>query len=266
MGAGAGYTIDGKVSEFKVNSITPKSIKWYNHSYSSIICDCDIDAIAEINNASSYYEGADINSETPCKVTQIEVFLNFGYSNSQDSDILAIFNIEDDSIEYEDDFVELVENFDLANINIDALSEYAKWYGYEKFKTLIGAGWIHHTFDGYIINDDTDNQTDGGEIDILLARLTNEQMITYIDRVVTGEDLSTEYCVYVNDEVDDAEFTDEKEAREYAMKLYEESDDDIRVVMEVFREDINGDWDCDYTETIWSSSQYEAEILSEDDY
>lgn len=245
MGVGAGYSVKSELDNIRVNNIELDN-QHEHYGTSVIACNCDIDCDATIKNASSYYEGADINITTPCKITYIEVQLFYK------QDIESIFGVED------------ADEIDIANFNKDAFIDYLEslFYNGVISETGIGMGYIHTKYNGQIANRKDYGKEYPTELISLEATISDTDIINYVDKVVTGEDLSTTYSVFLDDDISN-EFEEEDEAIDYAKELYEEGDGDIKVVMEVFREDFEGNWDLDYDEVVWSSTRYEEEILGD---
>lgn len=246
-GAGAGYSVKSELSNIKINNLELANNEEYMGT-SVVSCNCDIDCDAKILNASSYYEGCDINVSVPCKITYIEVQLFYK------QDIQDIFRVDD------------IDDIDLNNFNKESFEDYLSslFYNGIIIETGIGSGYIHSKYNGEIANRDDSGKEYPSELISLDATISDEKMIEYIDRVVQGDNRSTSYDVYVNGEPEDS-FDDESEAKKYAMDMYESSDEEIEVVMLSWIEDYDGNWNVEYQESIWSSTKYEEQFLDEYD-
>lgn len=184
-GAGAGYNIEWSLNRItSVHSFTPISTEVDQYGDVIVDAECDIDADITINAANSYYEGAsDLDLDTTAKISRIAIEIYVGDDESADDVIanLPYMNAQElDSILYS------------MGATTGGDHHSGEW------KSSLGGGWIHSTFNGVIADaDDPHSVIDG--FDGWTVTLTDKEVINYIDMVVTGEDTYTGYALYDQD-------------------------------------------------------------------
>ena len=182
-GAGAGYEItwDSIVID-RVNSYERVSGKNRNNL---VEFECDIDCTVKNVEAESYMYGTSRYDKINAKAKITRVFLNFE-------------GFEDDEIDVDK------TSFDYA---VDQLIEYSD----NSF--MYGGGWVHSTYDGTISEIDTRKNWEQFD-----AKIVDKDVIDYIDKAVSGDNIFDIYEVFVDNEVWN-DFSTEKEAIDYANKL-----------------------------------------------
>ena len=203
-GPGAGYTIKSKLRINNVESATVESSNlidstngWDDKTYDTydILLDCSANATVYDLSAYSYYYGADLKDEEfPAKVSRIklEAFVPGG------TDINSI------------DFKELLSNCE-EEIENDI---------------VYGGGWSHSTYDGEVANMDTEVVSSHyevfGDIELTIynvdAYITDEEVVQFIDKAVTGDNLAEMFIVCDEDDDEIDSFDDEESAIEFCDK------------------------------------------------
>ena len=245
-GPGAGYTITSTVRFDKFNSMSLNKVeidrvgKAYGTDDTyvewSALFDCDIDCTVSDLEFESYYYGGNIEFETTGKVSKIWVSF-----------------VE----QFEEEQSEITEEF-LKRFTEEHIQDIADTLHYEKVSInyTYGGGWSHATYDGTLTDIDKMFDYENSVYNEFNAspfqadiKLTDNTVIEYIDRVVTGDNIDKVYVVrdYDYDIIDT--FEDEDEAIEYA-KTHEEAEE---VVAEEQIQDINGDWEfTENNDVVWS--------------
>ena len=162
-GAGAGYNVNGDLSDIKINKINKidkfTSINFLDTELEFATIDVDADAIFD-GTASSYYYGDEIHN-APIKLTTLYVNPNLLHN-------LGLEEFEYDKITIED--LQGQINSTINGVKSD----------------VIGGGWTHTTFDGNVeshsIDDDYKSFIDG-----LKFYFTDKDTVEYIDKAVSGE-------------------------------------------------------------------------------
>lgn len=154
-GAGAGYTIEGNIDDAVVREILSVSKDEDN------VFTYKIDSFASLKDikAYSYYYGEEL-PEADIRVSSISLVFYDEEGNEDKNPAVLPENLE-------------------YIIN------------HLKLKATIGAGWLHHTFDGVIeaSNNDLDKPESDYDYDVIGLHLNFEDadIIQYIDDAVTGE-------------------------------------------------------------------------------
>lgn len=200
-GAGAGYTVSGELQY----DPQIKSFNVVSRENDIMEVDCDIDGILE----DVYFESYDYGD----KVEEANVHISHV--------TLDVGNLKDD-----DDNDKELDEYALRDA-LDGL----------KVSPLIGAGWVHTTFDGDLSCDE--NKIDcNAYSDIYVMgiqmNMTNSDLVEYIDKAVQGDNIFTQYTVF-NEEEDALETFDElDDAIEYA-----KNNNGVRVESSQFRYDFD---------------------------
>lgn len=184
-GAGAGYNIEWSLNSItSVQSFTPISTEVDQYGDVVVDAECDIDADITINAANSYYDGAsDLDLDTTAKISRIAIEIYVGDDESADDVIanLPYMNAQElDSILYS------------MGATTGGDHHSGEW------KSSLGGGWIHSTFNGVLADADDPHSVSEG-MDGWTITLTDKEVIDYIDQVVTGEDTYTGYALYDQD-------------------------------------------------------------------
>lgn len=240
-GPGAGYSFEGKlyigdVNKFDIVSMeSPTSLFGGDtNSFTERIVTINCDAEGRIHDLSfhSYYYGSEVPA-TYARVSQIKLSV---YVDNR------VLEEEHTSVEeYIKSHIDIIKN----NIG-DAVIDLDYTYG---------GGWTHSTFDGTVasinelVNSDTVYENDFDWTVIAVeAKVSDENLIGYIDKAVTGDTFVDTYNVY--DEYDEliADFSDEDEAIDYA-----KANRGVYVRKITFEEMPNGDWEAtDFDdEVVW---------------
>lgn len=182
-GAGAGYTVSGELSyEPQI-----KSFNVVSRENDIMEVDCDVDGILEDVTFESYNYGDRVD-EADVHISHVT---------------LDVCNLKDD----DNNDIELDEQ--TFKDALDGL----------KVSPLIGAGWVHTTFDGNLSCDENNVDCNAySDIYVMGVKmnLTNSDLVNYIDEAVRGANIFEQYTVF--DEEEDAmeTFDTEEEAIEYA--------------------------------------------------
>lgn len=173
-GPGAGYTVEWNLDTVdSVKFIKPISTEVNEYGEVCVDAECDIEIGLTINAASSYYEGADsLDIETTATISRIYLEIP-----------VADYETPEDVIAQ----IPYMGATDLQSIfyDIDALGAW---------KSNLGGGWIHSKFNGVLADaDDPHSVSDGMEG--WTITLNDEAVTTYLDKVVTGEDIYDYYAL-----------------------------------------------------------------------
>ena len=177
-GPGAGYTVEWNLDSVdSVKFIKPISTEVNEYGEVCVDAECDIEIGLTINAASSYYEGADsLDIETTATISRIYLEIP-----------VADYETPEDVIAQ----IPYMGATDLDSIFYD-IGALGAW------KSNLGGGYIHSTFNGVLADaDDPHSVSDGMEG--WTVTLTDKEVIDYIDQVVTGEDTYTGYALYDQD-------------------------------------------------------------------
>jgi hypothetical protein len=196
-GAGAGYTLSGKLKITKVESLTP--VKFEDADYGSYDVTFNCVALGTIEDFEFYsYMYGDKMDSAEVEISAIKT--NFYAEHIDDIEALVGNNLE----EVKDCLVG-------ATVRVD--------YVY-------GAGWLHSKFDGTIavINDlvkDSDivyGDTFDIEVFEFDAKIKDTDVIEYVDKAVSGDNFSYMYTVIDEDGNPGDAFFEKDDAIEYAKK------------------------------------------------
>ena len=250
-GPGAGYSISSTCRIEKVNSLSLEKIDYFEESvqygivYVDAVFNCDIDLTVDNLEFSSYYYGGSLDRVVDGKATKISLSMTF----------------EVDSMRVDSDFVERKINSAIEDIKSLLVKE--------TFDTKIvyGGGWSHVTYDGTIAelsdvysvdytgayHNDYDTEVTGAD-----AKITEQDVIDFIDKDVQGENIEEIYSVLdgVNALLDS--FDTFEEAKDYAFS----KEDAKRIVKETAIATFDGDVDYlnDY-EIVWEADDEVEESL-----
>ena len=217
-GPGAGYSIKSYVRISKVNSFELDKISAFRKSdygYFAVTAEfnCDIDAIASDLRFSSYEYGGEISIEVPVKISKMEM----------DFTVAPFSDIEDES-EYREKMSGITEENVMQYIDIETVKEALISDNFET-DIVYGGGWMHATYDGtlstmkdYVDYNNASYNDYEFAIDKVDAKITDEEVIKFVDDVVSGENYQDSFGVYdENDELLDS-FDDLDDAVEFAIK------------------------------------------------
>ena len=222
-GPGAGYTISGNITKCRLNDakLVGKS-KSEGGWFSGYEYEYEVDGTVEIENLEFYgYWDGDKISDCTADISYLSVF------------------VDDDT---EPDLQSLED------------SVYPV-----KFSIVYGGGYSHSTFEGDIdcnVNDLSYDSIPYYEPTGMFLQITDERIVDYIDKAVTGDNWSEYYAVYdeYGDSVD--AFDTEEEAIDYAKKYGYASVDLERELM-----DYSGDIvEVETVETVWESDEDEEDF------
>lgn len=250
-GPGAGYNISSNCRIEKVNSISLEKIDSFeeNVQYGIVYVDatfnCDIDLTVDDLEFSSYYYGGSVDRVVDGKATKISLSMTF----------------EADSMRVDSDFVERkIRN---------AMNTIREILSHDEFDTKIvyGGGWSHSTYDGTLAElsdvysvDYTGSFQNEYEMEITGAdaKITEQDVIDYIDKVVTGGNFEKIYSVLDETNALLDSFGTFEEAKDYAFS----EKDAKRIVKETvevtFEDDVN--YTDDY-EIVWEADDEVEESL-----
>lgn len=232
-GAGAGYRFEGNLSIDKVNKI--KSIKPSKHTSNGITwtfaeIELDADATFEGTAASYYYDG--YLDDIEMKITKIIVNENF--------------------LDYD-----MEPGSDYTDITAEDL-ETAFSYGYLHVKSkTIGAGFTFTKFDGKIEFKDAESDFSGGEIDKIECVITDDKVISYVNKVVTGEAHHEEYYITVDGkQISNGAFADYEDAMDrVATVLLPDGENHVVVYFKSWDDTPTGDAEEYEEEVVWDSEK-----------
>lgn len=225
-GAGAGYTIEIKgLSNIGIKNARVIDFQeideWTKGWIVEVNGYCTIDTL----KADSYYYGTGDIENVSADI--LKVYVNW-YSTADD--------------------------VELRDMDKATLCSYISDYLYENFNEMkfnFGGGWMHSTYDGTIgdINDKS-----GDEVEL---KITDSEVINYIDKAVQGENTYTQYDIIVDGDTYDT-VEDEEEAIRVAEELSSSEDyADSQISVETYNVlyDFYGTPidDLGVTETIWEN-------------
>lgn len=256
-GPGAGYTVKASVSAHNINSLEITNIDYnedeifsYNGTF-TIDADCDIDATVENIYAESYYYDAEINESVPGKITKFRAEISFRDLRDYGDGIEGYLTQteEGDEIITKENILAYLNEYqkDLHDLIIGTLF-------YEAKSTVsIGGGYIRTDWDGTLARMSDEYSFDGesyywSEPITADIKVIDEEAISYVNKAVYGDNITTSYTVY--DENDDIleDFVDKDEAIEYSKKHPYSSVHEI-----TWREYYNGDTDSIDHEVIYTN-------------
>ena len=256
-GPGAGYTVKASVSAHNINSLEITNIDYdedeifsYNGTF-TIDADCDIDATVENIYAESYYYDAEINESVPGKITKFRAEISFRDLRDYGDGIEGYLTQteEGDEIITKENILAYLNGYqkDLHDLIIGTLF-------YEAKSTVsIGGGYIRTDWDGTLARMSDEYSFDGesyywSEPITADIKVIDEEAISYVNKAVYGDNITTSYTVY--DENDDIleDFADKDEAIEYSKKHPYSSVHEI-----TWREYYNGDTDSIDHEVIYTN-------------
>lgn len=256
-GPGAGYTVKASVSAHNINSLEITNIDYdedeifsYNGTF-TIDADCDIDATVENIYAESYYYDAEINESVPGKITKFRAEISFRDLRDYGDGIEGYLTQteEGDEIITKENILAYLNEYqkDLHDLIIGTLF-------YEAKSTVsIGGGYIRTDWDGTLARMSDEYSFDGesyywSEPITADIKVIDEEAISYVNKAVYGDNITTSYTVY--DENDDIleDFADKDEAIEYSKKHPYSSVHEI-----TWREYYNGDTDSIDHEVIYTN-------------
>lgn len=232
-GPGAGYTIKWTLDKIdSVNSFNVVNVsRMDNYGTVTVTADCDVDVTVTIDSAWSYSYGfSDPIENVPAKITRI-IFDMY----TPDWSFLDPNDYEDG--EDDEAYQEAVESAIYALTEEDAIKvlEDEAWENIKGDEYSYGGGYIHSTYDGTL------NEIDG-DYNWVDIKITDEAVINYIDRCVSGDCTSTSYVLYDSDNEIIETFNDLKEAESVAWDLTDVGEYDYIDIWEVDDfENLNGD-------------------------
>lgn len=223
MGAGAGYTIEGRDISL-VDNVHISNIA-YDNAIGELVVDCDVLCKGAIK-AESYYYGCDWIDDVPMHISNIKLDVEYEswgiFSNEFIATIESMFddNIQNiDYLEYKNMIT--IDSFDTNEIS-GLLGRYLDDF---RFSVSYGGGWSHATFSGEFTVDDASFGTDGYyETGIMAFDVTigPSMVIDFIDLAVQGE--NRDYTVYYNWEPLDG-FSSMADAIDYLKQTIQEQID-----------------------------------------
>lgn len=222
-GAGAGYNITGTIDEAAINSFKVVETTEDKYGIPTYLVDCDISATLEDVTFESYYDGGHVDS-AQIKITKLCLADNH----------------------------EPEEKGELNNYNIQQSLDGTK------VKNLIGGGWVHQAFTGYVDYEE-DNAEGSVYTDFYISAVEynfiDEELVKYIDLAVRGENIIEEYIIYAEDYDELERFNSEEKAIEFAKN----TPNAMKVEQVSYRYDFDGDVDInsEYSETVWQRDDFE---------
>lgn len=255
-GPGAGYPIKSYVRISKVNSFELDKVTAFRKSdygYFAVTAEfnCDIDAIASDLRFSSYEYGGEISSEVPVKISKMEM----------DFTVAPFSDIEDES-EYREKMSGVTEENVMQYVDINSVKETLISDNFET-DIVYGGGWAHATYDGtlstmkdYVDYNNASYNDYEFAIDKVDAKITDEEVIKYVDEVVSGENYQDSFGVYdENDELLDS-FDDLDAAVEFAKE-------NNGAYIERYTYEVKFDGELDFTSsvTVWYADDSVEESL-----
>ena len=230
-GPGAGYTIEWKdydditVTDFSVD-ISGDGWVYIDVVATGLIFDVE---------ANSYYYGTGNIRKAPIEISQIII----------DEDNLSYYL--DDYDEDEPEISEYMFDNELIETIIGDFLRDDNTYNY-------GGGYSHSTYDGTIANASERKSYGGG----ITAKITDENIIDYIDRSVSGDTITDEYRLMSGNYTIET-YPTEESARESAEELFNSGEYDSLVCYhDWYRETLDGDLD-------FVDGEKEFELGGEDD-
>ena len=185
-GPGAGYFIKAKNFIFESGGIlditSVETVKTQYSNANAYVIEGTANLKGYVNSmyAKSYYYNTGNIEEAECELTQFKITL-------YDEDINEDKPVAADNI----------DKSTLQKILVDTLR-------YASSDVVYGGGWSHTTYDGTIVNDKDLLDTDYYEVTAVI-KLTDSDLINYIDKAVQGEN----YDIYY--QTDDMEIFDTAE-------------------------------------------------------
>lgn len=222
-GAGAGYNIMGTIENAQVNSFSIVETTEDDYGIPTYVLDCDITADFTDVSFESYYYGSKVDMAN-IHITKLCLTDNHEPEDKKELDEYSI-----------------KESLNGTEV-----------------KSLIGSGWIHQTFTGSIEFND-DNAAGSSYTDFYVSgvgyNFTDEELVNYIDSVVTGDNIYYEYIVYGANYDELERFDSEEEAIEYAKNNPEAVK--VEELSYNYTYDDNIDPNSEYSDVIWRREDYE---------
>ena len=255
-GPGAGYSIKSYVKISKVNSFELDKVVAFRKSdygYFAVTAEfnCDIDANASDLRFSSYEYGGEISSEIPVKISKMEM----------DFTVAPFSDIEDES-EYKEKMSSITEENVMQYVDLDVIKETLVSDSFET-DIVFGWGWSHSTYDGtlstmkdYVDYNNASYNDYEFAIDRVDAKLTDEEVIKYVDEVVSGENYQDSFGVYdENDELLDS-FDDLDDAVKFAKE-----NNGAYIERYTYEVKFDGELDFNSSITVWYADDSVEESL-----
>ena len=177
-GPGAGYEIEAKGH--------------YDSPYNIVIKDI-------VSEENDYGKWCTVYCDFNADVTFDKISFYGYYDGATLEDISANVDVAD----YEIDF----DGYEESEITVERCEAAIRWASFD-YETVYGGGWSHSTYDGTL----SDRE---GEPQVCLSDKSKE-LISFIDRAVTGDNIFCDYAVYDEDDELLEYFDDETEAIEWA--------------------------------------------------
>ena len=220
-GAGAGYSITAEVHLNKIVEIS--SVSLYDDGWGTIAIEFEGEFRGTADNivAKSYYHTSSWNDEVDCVCYGGRLYED--YFTLDDYDNYKDLLVDDDDNFNEELAIQFIKNsFANGGIGLDT-------------ETMYGGGYSHCTWDGELQDDDE-----------YCIYVTNQEVINYIDRGVSGNNSYTTYDVLDSngDSVTDEPFEDYDDAVDYAKE-----NGYIEIRTDYWEEDYLGDVDLTYSDT-----------------
>ena len=205
-GPGAGYTIEYEITSIK--NITINNQKVVDDDMISIDCSVIAEAFVRFEN---YYYGDEF-SYVPIEITNLEMEKSY----------------------------DTTEEFDKDDI-------YYALFGL-KAKSYQGGGWSHSTYKGdlYAKNNSITDTGEGFWVYEISGYITDDEIVEFIDKVLTGDFIHTEYNVFDEDDELIETFDTEYEAIDFA-----EENNCSEVEMVTYREQFDGLLIDEDSEIVW---------------
>lgn len=187
-GAGAGYNINGELSNIKITKINSIDVQekevFFGTADFAIV---NVEGTAEFEGtAESYYYGGEVKANVAIDTIELNPnFLTYGYAD------------------------------DYKAITVEDLNYYLEHRDIEFKSETIGGGWAHSPFDGNVVA-----ETDETEMNEIYFHFVDESDIAWVDTVVENENITTYYELW--DENGDyqafeiSELGEEEQAIKYA--------------------------------------------------
>ena len=255
-GPGAGYSIKSYVKISKVNSFGFDKVTAFRKSdygYFAVTAEfnCDVDAIASDLRFRSYAYGGEINSEVPVKISKMEM----------DFTVAPFSDIEDEA-EYKEKMSSITKENVMQYVDLDVIKETLVSDSFET-DIVFGGGWAHSTYDGtlstmedYVDYGNASYNDYESAIDKVDAKITDEEVIKYVDDVVSGENYQDSFGVY--DE--DYELLDSFDDLNDAVKFAKENNG-AYIERDTYEVKFGGELDFISSETVWYADDSVEESL-----
>lgn len=185
------------------------------------------DGSIHMTHIGTYYNGGDIEEDLSCTME---------------------FKLEFESAE------ELQSEIDEYGID-DVITRFG---GSSNYKAYIGGGYTHTTFDG-VFDIETYSWDDVGAFNI---ELIDKDFVNYLDRFAHGDNIYTQYEMYINDEPQGNFYDDLDEAVD-SVELYADEEDEVSIVRSDYQELYNGDSVLIYDEVVWDNIPDEEDTYDE---